>query len=155
MNNRYQTSIQMTVLSQWSDIKPLASLCINDTVVSDKFLLGETTFNIITDYLPAGVHRLSINFQNKDYLAFEKFGQDTMIHVTNVQFEDFDYDFSIFSRYQPDYPAEWYQQQVDLKQTPEAEIHSNYLGWNGKWYLDFELPIYRWIHQKNNYGWLI
>jgi len=32
--------------------------------------------------------------------------------------------------------------------------HQNYLSWNGIWQLDFTLPIYTWLHQVENLGWI-
>jgi len=38
---------------------------------------------------------------------------------------------------------------------PSPVIIANYLGWDGRWFLDFSTPIYRWIHQRLDLGWLI
>jgi hypothetical protein len=32
---------------------------------------------------------------------------------------------------------------------------TNYLGFNGKWTLTFDLAFYQWLHQARSQGWLI
>lgn len=54
--------------------------------------------------------------------------------------------------YRPIYPEPWYSQQP-IK--PAAELHShNYLGWNGCWRLDFDVPVFVWMHRTLDLGWL-
>jgi hypothetical protein len=28
------------------------------------------------------------------------------------------------------------------------------MGWNGRWELNFRVPIFTWIHQLENLGWI-
>jgi hypothetical protein len=30
----------------------------------------------------------------------------------------------------------------------------NYLGWNGEWVLPFEVPVFKWLHDIENLGWI-
>ena len=57
--------------------------------------------------------------------------------------------------YSPDYPEPWATQQrkrgVVLK--PQL-INHNYMGWNGKWSLTFNVPVFTWIHNVQNLGWI-
>jgi hypothetical protein len=54
--------------------------------------------------------------------------------------------------YTPVYPEPWYSQQVPK---PLAQLpRQNYLGWNGTWRLDFTVPVFSWIHQIQNLGWV-
>lgn len=54
--------------------------------------------------------------------------------------------------YTPKYPEPWFSQQ---KEKPPASLPSqNYLGWNGKWRLDFSVPVFTWMHQTLNLGWI-
>jgi len=48
--------------------------------------------------------------------------------------------------YRPNYP----QHMTGAIELPA----NNYLGWNGVWTLDFDLPIYTWIHKVENLGWI-
>ena len=57
--------------------------------------------------------------------------------------------------YQPKYPEPWASEQksqgVVLKQQLVAHT---YLGWPGKWTLTFTVPVFTWIHQTQNLGWI-
>jgi hypothetical protein len=37
---------------------------------------------------------------------------------------------------------------------PELLPGQTYLGWNGTWTLEFSVPVFSWMHQKLNLGWL-
>jgi hypothetical protein len=54
--------------------------------------------------------------------------------------------------YTPSYPEPWYSQQIE--KPPKSIPQQNYLGWNGKWRLEFSVPVFTWIHQVQNLGWL-
>jgi len=54
--------------------------------------------------------------------------------------------------YTPSYPEPWYSEQDP---PPPAQLrHQNYLGWNGRWRLDFSVPVFTWMHQTLNLGWI-
>ena len=54
--------------------------------------------------------------------------------------------------YTPDYPEPWLGQQTTQ---PLAQLlGQTYLGWNGVWRLDFTVPVFTWMHQQLNLGWL-
>jgi len=56
------------------------------------------------------------------------------------------------AQYRPEYPEPWRGQQQPL---PEATLtNTNYLGWNGTWTLDFEVPVFTWMHKIQNLGWI-
>jgi hypothetical protein len=54
--------------------------------------------------------------------------------------------------YTPKYPEPWYSEQT--QQPPEQLPQHNYLGWNGCWRLDFSVPVFTWMHQTLNLGWI-
>lgn len=54
--------------------------------------------------------------------------------------------------YYPVYPEPWFSQQVC---TPAAALPAQtYLGWNGIYQLRFGVPVFTWIHQVQNLGWI-
>lgn len=54
--------------------------------------------------------------------------------------------------YTPKYPEPWLSQQTPK---PAAQLHQkNYLGWNGTWRLDFDMPVFTWMHKQLNLGWI-
>lgn len=94
-------------------------------------------------------HRLSVEFLNKsDSDTNSEAGLDKAIVIKQIDF------FGISSQkfvwagnYRPAYP-------LHLKNQPEIIESQSYLGWNGIWYLDFESPLFTWIHQIENLGWI-
>lgn len=57
--------------------------------------------------------------------------------------------------YKPRYPEPWYSQQVaqGVVLQPQLSPHT-YLGWPGKWTLTFDVPVFTWIHETQNLGWI-
>jgi hypothetical protein len=55
-------------------------------------------------------------------------------------------------QYCPDYPEPWYGQQ-DPKPQPVLWGHT-YLGWNGQWRLEIQVPAFEWMHQVLDLGWI-
>jgi hypothetical protein len=54
--------------------------------------------------------------------------------------------------YTPEYPEPWYSQQIEK---PPAELpRQNYMGWNGRWRLEFSVPVFTWMHKTLNLGWI-
>jgi hypothetical protein len=54
--------------------------------------------------------------------------------------------------YWPEYPEPWLSQQ---NPSPQAALtNHNYLGWNGVWRLNFDVPVFTWIHKTLGMGWI-
>lgn len=54
--------------------------------------------------------------------------------------------------YTPKYPEPWYSQQTPR---PPAQLpQQSYMGWNGTWRLDFEVPVFTWMHKILDWGWI-
>ena len=49
--------------------------------------------------------------------------------------------------YRPNYPDHYPEKIPELTNT-------TYLGWNGVWSLNLSVPVFTWIHQVQNLGWL-
>ena len=91
---------------------------------------------------------LEINFSNKSDLD-----HDTAVLIDQVEFFGIsDPKFIWQGVYRPEYPEPWYSQQCP---TPASTLSNyNYLGWNGCWRLDFDVPVFTWIHRVQNLGWM-
>jgi hypothetical protein len=108
-----------------------------------------TTFTVAQE-LTAGTHCLEIHHQHK---ANED--PDTALIVKEIRFNSIpDDQFVWHGRYWPDYPEPWASEQRALGHTLSPEIESNYLGWNGIWRLEFSAPVFTWIHEVRNLGWI-
>lgn len=91
---------------------------------------------------------IEVNFSNKPELDI-----DMAVVVDKVEFFDItDPKFTWAGVYTPKYPEPWYSQQ-DVK-PPEHIPQQTYLGWNGRWRLDFSVPVFTWMHQTLNLGWI-
>jgi hypothetical protein len=98
-----------------------------------------------------GSHRLSVEFTNKNYNE----PLDMFVQIDRLKFQHLPDNFATYSQYQPIYPELWAQEQLAQGCTLKNIIHSNHLGWNGTWWVDFDTPIYCWLHQRLNLGWLL
>lgn len=71
----------------------------------------------------------------------------TAVEIVSVSFFSItDPQFVWAGVYTPDYPSHL----TGPKELPGQ----TYLGWNGVWKLEFSVPVFTWIHQKLNLGWL-
>jgi hypothetical protein len=98
--------------------------------------------------LAAGPHELYIDFYNKSNNE-----PDMAVGIAWVEFEGMRLDrFKWSSTYTPVYPEPWASQQTEV--LPSVHNSMTYLGWNGRWSLHFSTPIFTWIHQLENLGWI-
>ena len=71
----------------------------------------------------------------------------TAVEIVSVSFFGItDPQFAWAGVYTPVYPPHW----LGPKELPGQ----TYLGWNGVWKLEFSVPVFSWMHQKLNLGWL-
>jgi hypothetical protein len=109
----------------------------------------------IDEQIPADNYQLSVEFTNKKIIDTIN-GLDKAVIVHSITFNKISSPKFVWNGiYEPNYPEPWSTEQksqgVVLK--PQLTNH-NYLGWNGKWTLTFSMPIFTWIHQVENLGWI-
>jgi len=105
--------------------------------------------------LSMGQHQLCIIYRNKtDQDCLPDKGLDQAVTIQNVEFFGVcDQKFLDIGKYVPNYPEPWAEQQIKQGQRlPEYIIGSRYLGWNGKWTLEFTVPIFTWMHEMMHLG---
>jgi hypothetical protein len=151
----YTADIKLDLTGQFSRTVPLVKVNVNHTPIKILPVDGNITLQLQTPPQAAGKCVVSLTFLNKDYSEFEKYNKDMAVMINQVTVQDYHYDFSKHSVYLPDYPEPWAQQQKDQGNVLLPEVHSNYMGWNGEWQLNLEMPVYRWIHKTVDLGWLI
>ena len=72
---------------------------------------------------------------------------DTAVEIVSISFFGItDTQFVWAGVYTPKYPAHL--------TGPRELPGQHYLGWNGIWQLTFSVPVFSWMHQKLNLGWL-
>jgi len=126
---------------------PEAIITFNDTVMYAGKIYEPTIINI--DYkLPKGDYQLIVEHINKDNLD-----NTTALIVDNIIFNNIsDPKFAWAGVYYPNYPEPWASEQGDT--LAPALPSQTYLGWNGKWTLTFDVPVFTWIHKIQNLGWI-
>jgi hypothetical protein len=101
--------------------------------------------------LPQGLHQLSVELFNKSDLD-----RTQALILKNLKINGIvDRKFIWTGIYRPCYPEPWASEQrqlgIDIK---EEIVNVDYLGWNGVWKLNFSSPIFTWIHQIQDLGWI-
>lgn len=150
---KYDIKIKIIVESNYLDIAPYIICGIGTNIFLQQSIKSSQEI-IIEDKLIAGSHRFFLKLTNKNYDISKK-EKDMHIKIKHIGFQDIEDNFHYFSKYKPEYPTEWVQQQKEIGKEWTETILSDHIGWNGTYYIDFETPIYRWMHKKLNLGWLI
>lgn len=132
----------------WNDAPKILVKLDDEILYNDEIL--ETTSIPFNKHILNGKHFLFVNFLNKGYndTILEE-NKDKAVIVESVEF------FGIIdprfiwnkSYYKPEYPED-YHNKID-----QLNGH-NYLSWNGIWCLEFTSPIFTWIHDVTNLGWI-
>lgn len=137
----------------WQD-PPAIEIRFNNRELFTGSLVQSQTFDWL---LEAQDHnRLSVFLLNKKDSDTQD-GRDKAVIVNKIGVEGFYYEtFMHQTRYRPDYSDGYYQYAKDHGITVEPVIHSNYLGFNGEWFLEFTWPTFSWIYQleTNGQGWI-
>jgi hypothetical protein len=108
----------------------------------------ETTETIDFEFESTGSCELTIEL-------IDKTAQEAVV-IESISFFDIeDPKFVWAGVYTPEYPEPWATEQRDqgVVLKPHLCPHT-YLGWNGKWTLTFDLPVFTWIHRVQNLGWI-
>ncbi len=94
-------------------------------------------------------HRLAVEFLNKQDTDTDLINnRDKAVVINAIEFFGIESPRFVWAgEYRPTYPTH-------MKSQPAILKYQNYLGWNGVWYLDFTVPIFTWIHQVEDLGWI-
>lgn len=150
------TRIDLHLKSVWWQQPPRIRVMIAQQEVFAGALDQDRVVNFEKD-LPPGNHALTVDFHSKTDADTDTVNnQDTAVIIDSIVFNDIKSERFVWQgRYCPEYPEIWYQQQCESGNQPETELrYHTYLGWNGTWSLEFTTPIFTWIHQVENLGWV-
>jgi len=148
----HQLDCSLWLTPVWHDDPPRIKLGINDNL-EEVSLIETSEFKFIQN-LNSGNHILTIEFLNKtDDDSQLDSGRDKAVIIDKIAFFGIsDPKFVWNGNYKPLYPEPWASQQLTL---PSEILQShNYLGWNGVWKLEFQMPIFTWMHQVQDLGWI-
>jgi hypothetical protein len=143
---KYNTNFSI-LLKPHGLINPVITYKLNNLVINAIVLDKESRLHFSLD-LDQGNNKFEIIFTNKINET-----PDMAVEILEVEIEGIVVDrFKWASRYYPLYPEPWASQQTEP--LPEYQSSATYMGWNGRWELNFEVPIFTWIHQLENLGWI-
>lgn len=142
---KFNTEIEILLLGH-GITKPIVTYGI-DSDILDQVEVNEFLIKLDLN-LKKGTHKIFLEFYNKTNDT-----SDMAIEIAYVKYEGMQLDrFKWASKYYPNYPEPWASQQSES--LPLVHHSATYLGWNGLLELEFETPIYTWIHKLENLGWI-
>lgn len=134
----------------WHDDPPGIILGLNNDIWYAGKLFSPTTFKI-DQLLPTATHKLWLEFTNKKDSDTQG-NLDKAVIIEKITFNNItDPRFVWNGIYKPTYPEPWASEQEHLE--PLLKSHT-YLGWNGKWTLTFDVPVFTWMHKTLDLGWI-
>jgi hypothetical protein len=137
----------------WQDL-PSIRIEFNNTVLFEGVLEQVKKFDWLLD--ANDFNKLSVFLLNKTD-ADNQNGKDKAVIVNSIGIEDFYYEsFMHATQYCPKYSVGYYNYAKNNNIKIEPIIHSNYLGFNGEWFLKFTWPTFTWIYEleTNGKGWI-
>lgn len=138
------------LVPQWSTNPPRCRMRFDQTLMYDDIVYKPKNFSIERELLP-GSYELTVELLGKS-----DSDPDQCILIQNFVAGGIPCQDAVWQGcYQPQYPEPWASQQrargIDL--APEL-YNTQALGWNGVWTLKINVPVYTWIHQTQNLGWI-
>lgn len=151
MDTQYLVKLALTLEPIWHQDPPRVRTGIEKNL-TELDIKEITTINF--EFLASKSCNLIVEFLNKnDQDTVPDQGLDKAVIVKSVNFFGIeDPRFVWAGVYTPSYPEPWYSQQA-VKPKKTLNSHT-YLSWNGKWTLTFDVPVFTWIHQTQNLGWI-
>jgi hypothetical protein len=146
----YPVKLDVHLKSVWHTDPPVIVIGI-DNNLKQITLSTDQTFHYEFDAIDRST--LTIALTNKtDADTMPDQGLDKAVIIESIGFFDItDPRFVWAGEYRPCYPEPWASEQSNL---PKVLKNHNYLGWNGKWTLTFGVPVFTWIHQTQDLGWI-
>jgi hypothetical protein len=146
----YQVDIGIAIKPNWIDVPPLLRLKIDRETLWNDLLYDKKDFEF-SGTLTKDIHLLEIELYGKPDLDPHQ-----SLTITDLCFGHTRSQKCVWQGiYNPHYPEPWASQQRSKGVVLEPKLyHTNHLGWNGIWRLEFAVPIFTWIHQVENLGWI-
>jgi ribosomal protein L25 (general stress protein Ctc) len=147
---QYNTSIQITVEPIYWNTVPAIAYGYNNHRLKTVKLDSEQILDFSHNF-EMEKNFIWIDFFNKSMQDSTR-NNDMAVKIKKITIEGMSlYRFIWTAEYFPKYPKEWAVNQINLSERIQS---ADYLGWNGRWKLNFTVPIFTWIHRLENLGWL-
>ena len=142
---KYRTRINLTVKPIWYEEHiPVVDIIVANTVLYSGTLNETTTFNFDQE-LTSQKHEITVRFLNKDdtdtVMDNDVLLKDKALEVTQLTVNDIDCTTALSDSFY-------------VTTTGDLYAGLNYISWNGNWTLMFDVPVFTWIHEKKNLGWI-
>jgi hypothetical protein len=151
---KYPVKLAVTLRPIWHQDPPRIRAGIGNNL-SEIDLRKNTTINF--DFESDSQCELHVEFLNKqDSDTVPELGLDKAVIIESVSFFGISDPKLVWAGvYTPNYPEPWATQQQSQGVVLKQHLTShNYLSWNGKWTLTFTVPVFTWIHQTQDLGWI-
>lgn len=152
MSNLVKLQIKLTPVFHADP--PLVRLGIDRNLTTLK-LTESAEFNF--EFVAKKSCNLTVEFLNKaNEDTIPEQGLDKAVIIEHVNFFGIqDPKFVWMGIYEPKYPEPWATEQRDNGVVLAQQLtNQTYLAWNGKWTLTFDVPVFTWIHNTQNLGWI-
>lgn len=146
--------LELVLAPVWHDDPPRVQVWCHD---QRRDLVLDHVHNLSFSFQAQGQQTLAIDFYNKtDSDSQPDRGLDKAVIIQSISFFGItDPRFIWVGHYQPQYPEPWASQQRAQGLVLDPVLTNvDRMGWNGRWWLDFDLPIFTWIHNLQNLGWI-
>lgn len=150
--NLYFTDIRLKLNPVTTGGAPYCIVKFADYTLYNNLLLESTEIKFQKE-LSQGKKNLEIYFNNKsDSDTTDE--KDKAIIIEEIKINQFKSNkFIWLGVYEPDYPEPWYSQQIQSGCTPAKQLqNTTYMGWNGVFKLEIDIPAYTWIHRILSFG---
>ncbi len=150
---KYHTHIELEVVPTYHQDPPHIAYGNDGTVINHLTLSQPCVLRFAFDLMP-GTHSVFVDFLNKtDADCIPDQGLDKFVTIGNITINKICLPkFNWAATYQPEYPEPWCSQQTPPP--PVVQQGSSRLSWNGRWQLNFDAPVFTWIHQIESMGWV-
>jgi len=155
MDTSYKIKLDVTLRPEWHIDPPEVRIGVDQGPFYTELLHDKKTFQF--EYNACNTSQLCIWFLNKNINdTVVNTGHDKLVHIDNISFFGISNKKFIWTGiYYPDYPEPWKSQQIAKKNNLNDKLTGvDCLAWNGKYTLQFDVPVFTWIHQIQNFGWL-
>lgn len=135
----------------WAE-KPEYLIKFNDEVIAAGSLSEKLSFEWNR---PANdTNMLSVEFLNKKDTDTQG-NKDKALIIDSITIEGFTFNsFLNAGIYKPNYPEGYYEYARNHGLSADPAVKQNYLAFNGVWELKITWPVFTWMHQTENLGWV-
>jgi hypothetical protein len=150
----YPVELDIHLRSVWHDNPPEINIGINDNI-NNIILLEDQIFHY--EFISNNTSTITVELLNKiDSDTVPDKGLDKAVIIESVSFFGIlDPQFAWAGVFEPRYPEPWATEQRNQGVVLNQHLSPHtYLGFNGKWTLTFTVPVFTWIHQTQNLGWI-